>query len=480
MAFDLESLVAPIDGSPARAAEQGRGDAAGHRVRARPDAREPRPAPRSSAIARVLFAIDAASPDDTARQLDDLTTVAAPYLHTALTNDIRLSRRGKLPVVREFDAGTRWTARVVRSPVPPLDAHHLMEGDFMRRRLLPILVIVPAVLIMTASAAGACGGLVGENGTIQLTRTTTLAAYHDGVERYVTSFEFTGQGEEVGSIVPLPDVPTKVERGGDWTLQRLAARGGATGAERFAAAAALGCRRRGGGDPRDEDRRARHHHPEGRGRRGRRSGPSSTASCSHPTRPRCSTFYASRSPIFMAARFDAIRARDLGQQTGDGTPIMLTIPTDEPWVPVRILALGLERKAKVVTPTCSCSPTTARSCWPAATASSSDAQRARVAAAARRPALRQGHGLGARAHVVHVPPGRRARGELDYDLAVSTHRRRDPVGTRGRLRLPRRPAPARARRRQHGAWWGALLVIAVIGTFVALRVRVAWRSTAAS
>src|SRR6186713_306679 len=91
----------------------------------------------------------------------------------------------------------------------------------MRRRLLPILAIVPAVLIMTASAAGACGGLVGENGTIQLTRTSTLAAYHDGVERYVTSFEFTGEGAEVGSIVPLPGVPTDVKRGGDWTLQRL-------------------------------------------------------------------------------------------------------------------------------------------------------------------------------------------------------------------------------------------------------------------
>ena len=75
--------------------------------------------------------------------------------------------------------------------------------------------------------AGACGGLVGENGTIELVRTTTLAAYHDGVERYVTSFEFTGEGEEVGSIVPLPDVPTDVERGGDWTLQRLD-RGGRT------------------------------------------------------------------------------------------------------------------------------------------------------------------------------------------------------------------------------------------------------------
>src|SRR5205823_11643944 len=79
---------------------------------------------------------------------------------------------------------------------------------------------VVAVGVLAAPAV-ACGGLVGENGTIQLTRTTTLAAYHDGVERYVTSFEFTGNGKEVGSIVPLPAVPQKVERGGDWTLQRL-------------------------------------------------------------------------------------------------------------------------------------------------------------------------------------------------------------------------------------------------------------------
>src|SRR4051794_34252929 len=83
--------------------------------------------------------------------------------------------------------------------------------------------------LLVAPPALACGGLVGENGTIQLTRTSTLAAFHDGVERYVTSFEFSGEGEEVGSIVPLPDVPSKVERGGDWTLQRLAREGTAGG-----------------------------------------------------------------------------------------------------------------------------------------------------------------------------------------------------------------------------------------------------------
>src|SRR5262245_59811815 len=83
------------------------------------------------------------------------------------------------------------------------------------------LLVVGAV-VGVATPAVACGGLVGENGTIQLVRTSTLAAFHDGVERYVTSFEFAGQGAEVGSIVPLPDVPTSVVRGGDWTLQRLA------------------------------------------------------------------------------------------------------------------------------------------------------------------------------------------------------------------------------------------------------------------
>ena len=53
-------------------------------------------------------------------------------------------------------------------------------------------------------------------------------------------------------------------------------------------------------------------------------------------------FYGHRSEIFMAARFDASRAAELGQTAGDGTPIMLTIPTDAPWVPLRILSLGLD------------------------------------------------------------------------------------------------------------------------------------------
>src|ERR1700755_2782560 len=94
------------------------------------------------------------------------------------------------------------------------------------RALRPARLLLPCsaaalALALFAAPALACGGLVGENGTIQLDRTTTLAAYHDGVEHYITSFEFSGQGGQVGSIVPLPAIPTTVERGGDWTLQRL-------------------------------------------------------------------------------------------------------------------------------------------------------------------------------------------------------------------------------------------------------------------
>src|SRR5688572_24545510 len=210
------------------------------------------------------------------------------------------------------------------------------------RRLAATALAASAVLVATAAPARACGGLVGENGSIQLTKTATLAAYHDGVERYVTSFEFTGTGESVGSIVPLPDIPTEVVRGGDWTLQRLAqevappvAEGGAELSSTSAAADraeviletqidALDITvLKGGGDE--------------VGTWARDNGFLLT-----PDAPAMLDFYGSRSEIFMAARFDASRAAELGQTAGDGTPIMLTIPTDAPWVPLRILRLGLD------------------------------------------------------------------------------------------------------------------------------------------
>ena len=210
-----------------------------------------------------------------------------------------------------------------------------------------VAAAVPAVVVAMASPAVACGGLVGENGSIKLTRTTTLAAFHNGVERYVTSFEFSGQGKSVGSIVPLPGIPTKVERGGSWTLQRLERE--VAPPARFAFNDALSAPTsqksaqvlyqttidalaitvlKGGGA--EVGKWAVDH-----------------GFLLTPDAPAMLDFYGRRSPIFMAARFDATRAQQLGQASGDGTPIMLTIPVREPWVPLHILSLGLD-KATVV------------------------------------------------------------------------------------------------------------------------------------
>src|SRR5688572_9326012 len=209
----------------------------------------------------------------------------------------------------------------------------------MRRPLLTLLAAIAALLV-TAAPTLACGGLIGPNGAVNLLRTTTFAGYHDGVEHYVTAFEFAGGGGAFGSITPLPDIPSKVERGGDWTLQRLVLETQADerllSLDAFAASAELQEAEvllettvdalditilRGGGD--EVGLWAKNH--------GFRLPPDA---------PEVLDFYAERSPIFMAAAFDADRAAELGQALGDGTPVHLTIPTDNPWVPLRILGLG--------------------------------------------------------------------------------------------------------------------------------------------
>jgi hypothetical protein len=59
-----------------------------------------------------------------------------------------------------------------------------------------------------------------------------------------------------------------------------------------------------------------------------------------PDAPEVLDFYARRSPIFLAAVFDGESAAARGQQLGDGTPVHITMPTENPWVPLRILGLG--------------------------------------------------------------------------------------------------------------------------------------------
>jgi hypothetical protein len=216
----------------------------------------------------------------------------------------------------------------------------------MLRRTLVVAAATGASLLLFTAPALACGGLLNANGTVTLVRTTTLAAYHRGIEHYVTSFQFAGAGGEFGSIVPLPGVPTKVVRGGDWTLQRLvletqpqpralALAADAAGAAESATVIleteidALDVVVLEGGGTAVGDW-AREH-----------------GFLLPPDAPEILDFYAERSPIFMAVRFDASRAAEQDVGVGDGTPVHVVIPTTNPWVPLRILGLGADERAPV-------------------------------------------------------------------------------------------------------------------------------------
>src|SRR5215469_1235623 len=92
------------------------------------------------------------------------------------------------------------------------------------RRLLARLMSLALVLgfaLWQAAPALACGGLVAPNGAIRLSRATTLVAWHNGIEHYMTAFTYEGDVANLGWIVPLPAIPTSIQEGGAWTLQRL-------------------------------------------------------------------------------------------------------------------------------------------------------------------------------------------------------------------------------------------------------------------
>ena len=210
----------------------------------------------------------------------------------------------------------------------------------MRRFIAGAAALVAAFVVSTQPVA-ACAGLIGPNGAVNLLRTTTFAGYHDGIEHYVTSFKFQGGSGQFGSLVPLPAVPTLVEKGGDWTLQRLIRETEIAKRGVFAptALASAGAREdaqvlmqvkidalditvlKGGG--------------EAVGRWATEHGFRLPADA-----PEVLDFYAARSPIFLAAVFDADAAKAKGQNIGDGTPVHITMPTANPWVPLRILGTG--------------------------------------------------------------------------------------------------------------------------------------------
>ena len=210
-----------------------------------------------------------------------------------------------------------------------------------------VAAVIGALLVASPGFVLACAGLIGSNGAVNLNRTTTLAAYHEGVEHYVTAFQFQGGGGEFGALIPLPGVPSNVERGGAWTLQRLAQETQPPQFESADSALAASAPLRSaqvlfktridalditvlkGGGPGVAVWAKEH---------GFRLSPDA---------PEVLDFYAERSPIFLAAVFDGDAALERGTQIGDGTPVHITIPTTNPWVPLRILALGKQPADRV-------------------------------------------------------------------------------------------------------------------------------------
>ena len=206
----------------------------------------------------------------------------------------------------------------------------------MRRFSFVVATAMVAVLI-GGPVAQACGFLVSANGAIRLGKTTTFVAWENGIERYITNFTFEGDVESFGSLIPLPAEPVDVRRAGDWTLQRLQIEVGGfqrLGGEALLAASADGAEvlfrtridsldvvvlKGGGDDVLAWVNENGFNLPEG------------------PETDHMLDFYASRSPYFLAARFDAEAAAEDGFISGDGIPVQITIPTPRPWVPLHIL-----------------------------------------------------------------------------------------------------------------------------------------------
>ena len=187
-----------------------------------------------------------------------------------------------------------------------------------------------------ASAALACGGLVAPNGSVRLDRAATLIAWHDGIEQYMTSFTYQGDVKSLGWIVPLPAVPLKIQEGGAWTLQRLAREthpqpvfAAAAGAAASTAAQVL-----------QQVKVEALNITVLRG-----SGQAVLEWCAQngfavdgDTRAHLLA-YAQGSPIFMAVKYDTAAARARRQTSGDGAPVLITMRTPHPWVPLEVLAL---------------------------------------------------------------------------------------------------------------------------------------------
>lgn len=212
----------------------------------------------------------------------------------------------------------------------------------MKRRLLALCALTISLMIALPATAFACGGLIAGRHAEVLRRATTLAAWTDGIEHYVTCFQFAGTANSFGYIIPLPAAPSHIRKGGDWTLERLeresfpqAARetadaGGGTAVGALSSVRVLQHVKvdsldikvvQGGG--RDVAAWAREHGFD-------------------LTSDTDAVLGSYKANIFALAKFDNAGSPGAGKQLveGQGVVIDFEIPLPQLWVPLRILSLG--------------------------------------------------------------------------------------------------------------------------------------------
>jgi hypothetical protein len=213
----------------------------------------------------------------------------------------------------------------------------------MVHKLVPAAAATLAVFLTQALPAAACGGLIAPNGAIRLERATTLVAWHDGVERYMTSFSYTGEADSFGWIVPLPAVPEKVEEGGGWTLQRLSRE---THPQPFFALDSAGARF---AAPAEVLQQVKVRALDitvlrGSGQAVLDWAAGNGFAIDAETRAHVIQ-YAKGSPVFMAAKYNADRAKLQRLIAGDGAPVLITMKIPHPWIPFEVLAAGQQVQA---------------------------------------------------------------------------------------------------------------------------------------
>jgi hypothetical protein len=175
-----------------------------------------------------------------------------------------------------------------------------------------------------------------------LERATTLSAWHGGFEHYITGFQFAGNASSFGYIVPLPGVPAKIEKGGDWTLERLERE--VNPVPEFARLAASTPAPAGDVQVLQRVRVDALDIVVVRG-----GGPDVAAWAARngfdltPDTPDVLGGYSNKGAVFALAKFNALEATRRGLAEGQGTTIHFTIPTSAPWIPLQILALGKGR-----------------------------------------------------------------------------------------------------------------------------------------